>query len=94
MNPLADIRTALVRAVTRHDESTFKRSPQRWHPAALSLYLEAVDWAMADMERGADPARAVAAAFNDRLREKLLKACGFDPATLPTRETMLYTPEV
>jgi hypothetical protein len=92
MSLSAQYRPRLIAAVTKYDDAQAKRNLRTWNPSALRLYTEAAERALADMDNGATPAAAISAAFNDRLRDHVLRSCGFSPASIPQNPSLLYTP--
>jgi hypothetical protein len=67
----------MVQGVVEFDRRAIDRSkkkPRSWHnPHALGIYLTRVDEVMADIQRGADPAQAVAQGFSGPLLRVVLK---------------------
>lgn len=83
------IRFTLVHTLTAYDRSQAKR---KYHnPYALGQYLARVNDVMEDIEKGADPARAIAAGFTDTLAAKCLKACKLEKPTMT--HGLYYVPE-
>lgn len=80
-------RSLLTHAVTRYDRAEAAKAARNrrayYNPYALGIYLGRVDDIMADLEKGSTLEDAVAAAFNDRLRDHVLKFCT-EKATLFT----------
>lgn len=68
------IRSALVHAATQYDIRQARG--KRHNPYALGQYLMRIDEVTADIDAGAAPRDALAAAFNDRLLGVLLVAIG------------------
>lgn len=78
------IHAALVHAATRFDarqEASATRRRVPFNRYAMARYLERIEEAERDISAGASPRAAILAAFNDRLRDALLKAIGEQPAT-------------
>jgi hypothetical protein len=73
------IRSALIHAATRYDVRQSKG--KRYNHYALPQYFARIDEICADIERGADPRAAIAAAFTGSLLNAMLKAIDATPAT-------------
>ena len=68
------MKAILIAAATKYDARQAKS--RYYNPYALGQYLMRIDEICADIERGADPAAAIARGFTGTLRNALLKAAG------------------
>jgi hypothetical protein len=69
---ITTMKQKLVNALTDYDR---KQSTRRsYNPHALALYFEALDDAMAAVERGCNIRKALADSFNDRVLDACLRA--------------------
>ena len=84
------LRARLVSAATQFDRRAQTR--RGWNPYALPQYLARIDEVIADVRAGADPRAAIIAGFCDRLRDALLKACGFATEARYAETSVVYRP--
>lgn len=72
------IKSALIHAATRYDVRQSKG--KRYNHYALGQYFMRIDEVCADIERGADPRKAITAAFTGPMLNTMLKAADLDKA--------------
>jgi hypothetical protein len=86
MNPT--LRAKLVSALSaygRKQADAAARNPRRHHnPYAIGIYLERLAEVEADIDRGADPAKAICAGFEGPILSSILRATGL--AKVETRQ--------
>lgn len=68
------MKAKLIAAATKYDARQAKS--RHYNPHALGQYFQRIDEVCADIERGADPAAAIARGFTGSLRNAMLKAAG------------------
>ena len=78
------LRAKLVFALSEYDRKqseAAKRNPRRHHnPYAIGIYLTRLAEVEADIDRGADPAKAICAGFEGPLLSSILRTTGLSRA--------------
>ena len=87
---LEALRARLVSAATLYDRRAQTR--RGWNPYALGQYLARIDEVVSDVRAGAEPRAAIVAGFCDRLRDAMLRGCGFAVAARYSETSATYRP--
>lgn len=87
----AKIRAALLHTLTEYDRQ--QSTKEGYNLYALGIYCKSLEAVMKDIASGAEPRKAIVAAFTGRLQDRLLKSIG-EPIAGPGEQStsIFYTP--
>ena len=89
MTRTGDLRFDLVHALTTYDTAQSKRPGYNRH--ALPIYFEALDDALAYVDKGKPVREALTRCFNGRLLDVCLKAAGLERSTRDEQRGGIYS---